>query len=385
MRPTLPDNKPSEEWRSQPRLAHPPPNHNIRGPPPPFRPHMPPHHHPQHGPPRHPMEPKKPLTYGEYRRLRQEAERRHQERLQGSQPQPSQVTKPPQQQPTVNKRDPRRRQQDSPSEPEISTKSEPSSSSSLGKFKIPKKKKEPPETEELTDENSGNKLEPETQKVESSPKPETNDESDSEPELKIAESDHEEEKKEEDKSAHLLEKEPEKDENNEEKSGSASTDNNAEKPPNVDEKSQENESKEVPKDDKERGQLTKAMLQNIVASIDTKEASKLLERATRLLNSDDGNHKLSLKQLLVGDSSDSETEELEKPVKSTTTTSASAASTSGKKKGRAPVVNKKPVKQPTPGKKAISHNKAMEKVCKEHTEVQKRQKCPNILNIKFFW
>ena len=39
------------------------------------------------------------------------------------------------------------------------------------------------------------------------------------------------------------------------------------------------------------------MLQNIVASIDTKEASKLLERATRLLNSDDG-HKLSLKQLL---------------------------------------------------------------------------------------
>ena len=62
-----------------------------------------------------------------------------------------------------------------------------------------------------------------------------------------------------------------------------------------DDEQKEEKSKE--KDENERGQLTKAMLQNIVASIDTKEASKLLERATRLLNSDDG-HKLSLKQLL---------------------------------------------------------------------------------------
>ena len=89
------------------------------------------------------------------------------------------------------------------------------------------------------------------------------------------------------------------------------------------------------------------MLQNIVASIDTKEASKLLERANRLLNRDDG-HKLSLKQLLVGDS-DSEDED-SKP-------STSAKKTEEKKKKGRPVKAKeapkvqpkKSPKAPTPG------------------------------------
>ena len=70
------------------------------------------------------------------------------------------------------------------------------------------------------------------------------------------------------------------------------------------------------------GQLTKEILQNIVANIDTKEASKLLERANRLISQ---GQKLSLKELLVGDSDsedDTSKEAIEaaakKPAKTTT-------------------------------------------------------------------
>ena len=110
---------------------------------------------------------------------------------------------------------------------------------------------------------------------------------------------------------------------------------------------------------------------------DTKEASKLLERATRLLNSsDDGNHKLSLKQLLVGDS-DSDTEQETTPASAEEASTASTASkkdevkaSSKKKAGRTTTtpkaatkvtpkaaIVKKPVKKPTPGTRRSSRLK----------------------------
>ena len=102
---------------------------------------------------------------------------------------------------------------------------------------------------------------------------------------------------------------------------------------------------------------------------DTKEASKLLERATRLLNSDPDS-KLSLKDLLVGDSdSDTEQESTSKKAEETskkelggkkkagrppaTSTAASKTSTTSKTSP----VSKKPVKQPTPGTRRSSRNR----------------------------
>ena len=295
-----------------------------------------------------PEPPKKPLTYGEYRKMREEAQRRHMHPNQS-------LNQPPQQnQPVLNRRDPRRQpkpvsEQPKPSQqepqpvPEKAEKQSSSSGQSLGKFKIPKKKKEPvkePSFEQVEEAFKKGAEKPKVEKpkvekpkveepkVEEPKVVESNDESDSEPELKIAESDHEEDNKKEE----LKEKEPKKEEVESEKKS------------------------ETSKEEDKTGQLTKAMLQNIVASIDTKEASKLLERATRLLNSEDGNHKLSLKQLLVGDS---DSEEEEKP---TETKKSEAKITTVKKKGRpaasastttskAPKVTtvKKPAKQPTPG------------------------------------
>ena len=127
--------------------------------------------------------------------------------------------------------------------------------SSLSKFKIPKKKKPEVDSDEVDKKSEATVKEPEETpppqittdsnisniKIleETSTKPPTqtnNDGSDSEPELKIAESDHEEEtKREKDDTEATIVKgtipEP------------------------------------TPKDENERGQLTKAMLQNIVASI----------------------------------------------------------------------------------------------------------------------
>ena len=183
----------------------------------------------------------------------------------------------------LNRRDPRRppKQPQPEKVPEPVQHDKPSSSS---KFKIPKKKKE---------EVIEKPVEKVIEKVIEEPIPEVESE-DSEPELKIAESDHEDDKKED----------------------------------------QEKDKNEENKEEKDKGQLTKEMLQNIVASIDTKEASKLLERATRLLNSEDGNHKLSLKQLLVGDSdSEEENTEVKKP----------------SKKSQPASKPKKPAKLPTPG------------------------------------
>ena len=105
-RPTL-SQTPIEQpkWKSQPRLAHPPPpSSDFRGPVsqrPPFRPH--PAHHPHHLQPRPPLQAKKPLTYGEYRRLKEEAERRHnpQHQMQPQQPHAPQPV-------VMNRRDPRR-------------------------------------------------------------------------------------------------------------------------------------------------------------------------------------------------------------------------------------------------------------------------------------
>ena len=102
---------------------------------------------------------------------------------------------------------------------------------------------------------------------------------------------------------------------------------------------------------------------------DTKEASKLLERATRLLNSDPDS-KLSLKDLLVGDSdSDTEQESTSKKAEETskkepggkkkagrppaTSTAASKTSTTSKTSP----VSKKPVKPPTPGTRRSSRNR----------------------------
>ena len=102
---------------------------------------------------------------------------------------------------------------------------------------------------------------------------------------------------------------------------------------------------------------------------DTKEASKLLERATRLLNSDPDS-KLSLKDLLVGDSdSDTEQESTSKKAEET-----SKKESGGKKKaGRPPATStaasktsttsktspasKKTVKPPTPGTRRSSRNR----------------------------
>ena len=102
---------------------------------------------------------------------------------------------------------------------------------------------------------------------------------------------------------------------------------------------------------------------------DTKEASKLLERATRLLNSDPDS-KLSLKDLLVGDSdSDTEQESTSKKAEETskkepgskkkagrppaTSTAVSKTSTTSKTSP----VSKKPVKPPTPGTRRSSRNR----------------------------
>ena len=94
------------------------------------------------------------------------------------------------------------------------------------------------------------------------------------------------------------------------------------------------------------------MLQNIVASIDTKEASKLLERATRLLNSDDG-HKLSLKQLLVGDS-DSDEDEIKPTKKKSETAVANEATPKPKKAPAKKSPKTKPKVNPTPGTRRSS-------------------------------
>ena len=110
---------------------------------------------------------------------------------------------------------------------------------------------------------------------------------------------------------------------------------------------------------------------------DTKEASKLLERATRLLNSDPDS-KLSLKDLLVGDSdSDTEQESTSKKAEETskkesggkkkagrppaTSTAASKASTTSKTSP----ASKKTVKPPTPGTRRSSRNrgKNQKKIC----------------------
>ena len=96
----------------------------------------------------------------------------------------------------------------------------------------------------------------------------------------------------------------------------------------------------------------------------------MLERATRLLNSEDGNHKLSLKQLLVGDS-DSDTEQETSPKVAAVTASKKdeVKSTNKKKAGRPAATSsttsaasktttvKKPVKQPTPGTRRSSRLK----------------------------
>lgn len=284
--------KPPAQWKSQPRLPKPPSQNEFAGPPAPQQRTPFPITKPQQ------QEHRKPLTYGEYRRLREEAEKRnrqqHEQQNQGGG-----------RQPVLNRRDPRRqpKPQQPPQQQQHTEKaSQEQSSQSIGKFKIPKKKS----VEKVVEEPK--KAEP-SKPVEKKPVPEEkppeihHDESDSEPELKIAESDHEDEKKE------------------------------------VEEPKKKEEEQEVTKEEtkeKERGQLTKEMLQNIVANIDTKEASKLLERATRLLNSsEDGNHKLSLKQLLVGDS-DSEEETVEKPKKDA-------------KKAKTVAKPKKPAKAPTPG------------------------------------
>ena len=94
------------KWKSQPRLTQPPPSSILR----PFRPpeHLtvrPPHL--QQPPPQHAV--KKPLTYGEYRRLKEEAERRNNPLLHQPQPQVQPQVTPPQPIPVVmNRRDPRR-------------------------------------------------------------------------------------------------------------------------------------------------------------------------------------------------------------------------------------------------------------------------------------
>ena len=335
--------------------------------------------HPNMMRPERPPEQKRPLTYGEYRKLREQQmqmqhQRHHQHQKQHQQQQQQQPVQ--EQQPVMSRRDPRR----PPSKPEQTQKSkeEPSgsasssatsgasssSSSSLGKFKIPKKKKQPeqhdwlfkpdevkkkpekfqrksnvheksvqPSKESAPVEKSSNsaneKSAPAIEKPSKPSKPAflsgSDRESDSEPELKIAESD---------------------DEGQKEPSEIISPPPAVEAKPDVQEsKTSESEVKDKEKEEKERGQLTKAMLQNIVASIDTKEASKLLERATRLLNSDDG-HKLSLKQLLVGDS-DSEEEESSVKQSAKKKTSEEPSKASAKK---APA--KKPPKAkptPTPG------------------------------------
>ena len=134
-------------------------------------------------------------------------------------------------------------------------------SPSLAKFKIPKKKSVDSESEESSEKktekvkedaipiSSTSKVVPPKKVVEevppkSPPKPvhTSNDESDSEPELKISESDHEDDKR--------SEKEVEQAEKQEEQNSVKETTPDA-----------------TPKDENERGQLTKAMLQNIVASI----------------------------------------------------------------------------------------------------------------------
>ena len=127
---------------------------------------------------------------------------------------------------------------------------------------------------------------------------------------------------------------------------------------------------------------------------DTKEASKLLERATRLLNSEDGGSKLSLKQLLVGDS-DSDTEQDSTPVASKSskkskevrrsiddeeleedTKKEEVKSASKKKAGRPPISTaskthpvKKPVKKPTPGTRRSSRNRGGPELTSESSEV----------------
>ena len=131
---------------------------------------------------------------------------------------------------------------------------------SLAKFKIPKKKSIDSESEESSDKKTEKVKEDSTQisttskevtpkkavdetPLETPPKPiqTSNDESDSEPELKISESDHEDDKRSEKEVEHT---------------------------PKQDQTSvKENPSSATPKDENERGQLTKAMLQNIVASI----------------------------------------------------------------------------------------------------------------------
>ena len=93
-------------------------------------------------------------------------------------------------------------------------------------------------SKEVTSKKAVDETPPETP-----PKPvqTSNDESDSEPELKISESDHEDDKR--------SEKEVEDIEKQDQTSVKETT------------------SDAPPKDENERGQLTKAMLQNIVASI----------------------------------------------------------------------------------------------------------------------
>jgi hypothetical protein len=325
-----PTNNPST-WRhnhmSQPRLPH--PSNNDQRPPPhqnppqqhfgPRGPHPQQHQHPRGPPP--PIRPevkKRALTYGEYRKLREEAEKRH------YRPQQPQIQQEPPKQPLMSRRDPRRPPKSS--EPPI--KSEPSSTSSiddksgpgLTKFKIPKKKR----TEDTPEVISSKRLEnddkvkkrDDTKVKEEIPErtvdevvESSNNESDSEPELKIAESSDNEDEVSVPKEAETIEEE------------------------------------EQPSEEG-KGQLTKAILQTLVASIDTKDASKLLARATRLLNNSEEGHKLSLKQLLVGDS---DSEDDTTPVKATE--AAKVVGVQKGKKGRPPKAVKSPkaVKAPTPG------------------------------------
>ena len=320
---------------------------------------------------------KKPSTYGEYRRLRemqlQRQQHHHQQQQQGQQNvQGQQLESKVKQQtppPAMSRRDPRRPPKSN--DPKAAGSSveaakqdtSSSSSSSLGKFKIPKKKKLiEPELELFKPDKIPQKLEKSTKgSTTSSSKKEVvkkqqavvvqetmethqsviDPGSDSEPELKIAESDEEQQQQTANTSRSSISDNKKVVDQNESKNDASS--------------SEENKSDAKCTEEQDRGQLTKAMLQNIVASIDTKEASKLLERATRLLNSDDG-HKLSLKQLLVGDS-DSEEENDNKVKSSDTSTKPTCTTTKKRKKSETSEQSAPPAEQPPITKKTTTSKK----------------------------
>ena len=90
-----------------------------------------------------PQQEKKPLTYGEYRKLKQQQMQQQQQQFQQQQ---HQMQQPQQQQPPVmSRRDPRRPpkpvEASTTQKPPLDGSKLPSDTSSLGKFKIPKKKK----------------------------------------------------------------------------------------------------------------------------------------------------------------------------------------------------------------------------------------------------